>query len=191
MRGIWVITFVAGVGLVGACGWCFTAAAENSEGDGAESLPPAPPFSGAAVSEGVVVRQGEKAVEVLINGELFTRCVFSGARKPYCWPIIGPTGKAVTRAFPMQQVAEEATDHPHQKSMWFTHGDVNGVDFWGEGEESGTQVHRGFEILEGGRCWGPSARARTGSLRTAPKSARTCGNCACTTCPASGSSTSR
>jgi hypothetical protein len=24
----------------------------------------------------------------------------------------------------------ESADHPHQKGLWFTHGDVNGYDFW-------------------------------------------------------------
>jgi hypothetical protein len=27
----------------------------------------------------------------------------------------------------------EAEDHPHHRSLWFTHGNVNGVDFWAEG----------------------------------------------------------
>ena len=121
--------------------------------------PPSPPFGGGAPSPGVLVRAGDNAVDVIVNGELFTRYVFAGAAKPYCWPLIGPTGTPVTRAYPMETVAGEAEDHPHQKSMWFTHGDVNDVDFWGEGEESGTQVHRGFEILESGALFG-AIRAR-------------------------------
>jgi Methane oxygenase PmoA len=32
----------------------------------------------------------------------------------------------------MAKVAGEADDHPHHKSVWFAHGDVNGVDFWSE-----------------------------------------------------------
>src|SRR5690606_7798639 len=44
----------------------------------------------------------------------------------------------MTRNYPMVTgVAGEATDHPHQRSLWFTHGDVNGVDFWSEGGRSG------------------------------------------------------
>jgi hypothetical protein len=30
----------------------------------------------------------------------------------------------------MEDVEGEERDHPHQRSFWFTHGDVNGVDFW-------------------------------------------------------------
>jgi len=30
----------------------------------------------------------------------------------------------------MATVAGEPQDHPHHESLWFAHGDVNGVDFW-------------------------------------------------------------
>ncbi len=46
-------------------------------------------------------------------------------------PSIGPTGDSYTRAYPMKpDVPGEDRDHPHQRSFWFTHGDVNGFDFW-------------------------------------------------------------
>ena len=88
------------------------------------------------------------AVEVSIDGGMFTRYYFAGAPKPYCWPIIGPTGKPVTRAFPMEKVEGESKDHPHHRSMWFTHGSVNGQDFWSEGDGKGKTVHRKFEALD-------------------------------------------
>ena len=37
----------------------------------------------------------------------------------------------------VEGVAGESGDHPHQKSLWFTHGNVNDVDFWAEGEDCG------------------------------------------------------
>jgi len=33
----------------------------------------------------------------------------------------------------MEEPPDEEHDHPHHRSMWFSHGLVNGVDFWGEG----------------------------------------------------------
>ena len=30
----------------------------------------------------------------------------------------------------MEDVEGEDHDHPHQRSFWFTHGNVNGYDFW-------------------------------------------------------------
>ena len=57
--------------------------------------------------------------------------------KPFLFPLIGPTGAPFTRSFPMKKVAGEDHDHPHQRSFWFTHGKVNGVDFWSEQERHG------------------------------------------------------
>jgi hypothetical protein len=50
--------------------------------------------------------------------------------KPYMYPLFGPDGVKITRAFPMADVAGEDRDHFHQRSLWFTHGNVNGFDFW-------------------------------------------------------------
>jgi hypothetical protein len=93
-------------------------------------------------------------VEVTLNDELFTRYCFAGAPKPYCYPIIGPTGVPVTRSYPMETVEGETHDHPHQRSLWFTHGEVNGIDFWAEGPDKGKQVHRDFSALEDGPVCG-------------------------------------
>ena len=58
--------------------------------------------------------------------------------KPFLFPLIGPTGDSFTRAYPMATVAGEDRDHPHQRSFWFTHGKVNGIDFWSEEKGHGT-----------------------------------------------------
>src|SRR5262245_32003497 len=45
--------------------------------------------------------------------------------KPYFWPLNGPGGVPLTRAWPMVKGKPgESTDHVHQKSAWFCHGDV-------------------------------------------------------------------
>jgi hypothetical protein len=57
------------------------------------------------------------------------------------YPIVGPHEISITRNWPLKKDTRgEAHDHPHQKSMWFTHGDVNGVDFWTELPTSGRIV---------------------------------------------------
>lgn len=94
---------------------------------------------------------GRGALEISREGKLVTRYVFSGAPKPYLYPIYAQTGAAMTRAFPMEQREGESTDHPHQRSFWFTHGDVNGVDFWVEAGQKGRIVHRAFTDVSGGR----------------------------------------
>jgi hypothetical protein len=77
------------------------------------------------------------------------------AAKPYFWPIQGPSDIPVTRGWPMEPALPGgSSDHPHQKSFWFGHGDVvpegielkqkvkgvRGVDFWSEGKGHGRIV---------------------------------------------------
>ncbi|MCS6830003.1 MAG: PmoA family protein [Armatimonadota bacterium] len=90
-------------------------------------------------------------LEISCDGKLVTRYVYSGFAKPYLYPIHAQTGVPMTRAYPMEQREGESADHPHQKSFWFTHGDVNGVDFWTEGGGKGSIVHREFSDISGGR----------------------------------------
>lgn len=97
------------------------------------------------------VEETETGVKVLLDGELFTEYVKKSGTKPILWPIIGPTGKPMTRAFPMARVERERLDHPHHRSLWFTHGKVNDVDFWLESRtKGGQQTHREYRRVEGG-----------------------------------------
>jgi hypothetical protein len=79
-------------------------------------------------------------VAVMVDGQLFADYVIGNAPKPVVWPIVGPTGKEMTRAYSMKHVVGEKTDHPHQRSLWFTHGDVNGFDFWAESPGDGAPI---------------------------------------------------
>jgi hypothetical protein len=101
--------------------------------------------------QGVTVKEGEKSVEVLLGDQLFTRYVFADTPKPYCYPLLGPTGKPVTRSFPMETVAGESTDHVHHRSLWFTHDQVNGQSFWSERAKT---MHQEFEALVSGPVLG-------------------------------------
>ena len=82
----------------------------------------------------VTAEKNEKGVVVKIDGQLFAQYWTRAGTKPIVWPIIGPTGQRMTRDYPMDvnKTFKEREDHVHQKSLWFTHGRVNGVDFWGE-----------------------------------------------------------
>ena len=96
--------------------------------------------------------RAEDGVAVKIDGKLFTRYVTKSGVKPILWPIIGPNGKEITRQYPMREaLATEKADHPHQRSLWFSHGDVNGTSFWHENEGAGTIKHREFTKIEGGQ----------------------------------------
>lgn len=77
----------------------------------------------------IEIQSSDGVLDVNTNGMLFAR-YHSGETKPYWHPVIGPTGAPFTRAYPMAEVEGEPRDHPHQRSLWFTFGDINGVDFW-------------------------------------------------------------
>ena len=76
--------------------------------------------------------------KVFVGDELFAGYIPDHGGKPIVYPILGPGGKHMTRHFPMRDdVKTERSDHDHQRSMWLTHGDVNGIDFWVDDEEKG------------------------------------------------------
>jgi hypothetical protein len=81
---------------------------------------------------GVDLERDGATTHVLIAGQIFIDYLIDPSSKPYLFPVIGPTGVPYTRAYPMKTIEGEDNDHPHQRSFWFTHGKVNGVDFWSE-----------------------------------------------------------
>ncbi|MEM7386089.1 MAG: PmoA family protein [Verrucomicrobiota bacterium] len=82
----------------------------------------------------VIVKPSENGWTVDVDGKRFTEYRHKDQPIPVLYPIIGPHGVEMTRHYPFKEgVANEASDHPHHRSLWFTHGDVNGVDFWHKG----------------------------------------------------------
>jgi hypothetical protein len=73
-------------------------------------------------------------VDVQIGGRPFATYSFDpSVAKPYWSPLRSAQGTVVTRGFPMTPAATgEDRDEPHQRAMYFAHGDINGFDFWGE-----------------------------------------------------------
>jgi surface antigen len=62
---------------------------------------------------------------------------------------MGPTGEPVIRHWPIKDGGpDEDHDHPHHKSLWYTHGAVNGVDFWSD--DKGKIVHDKFLEVSSG-----------------------------------------
>ena len=86
-------------------------------------------FPYAALAE-VTAEKSPNGVVVKIDGAPFTEYVTNFHGTPILWPVIGPTGKPMTRAYPMGKGNGEREDHPHHRSIWFAHGDVDGLSFW-------------------------------------------------------------
>lgn len=82
----------------------------------------------------ITIKEESDGVSVMIDGKLFTKYITGdkATNKPYFYPVIGPTGKAMTRAYPMEDVEGEAQDHPHHRSFWFGHQFINDFDTWHE-----------------------------------------------------------
>jgi hypothetical protein len=108
----------------------------------------------AAEPEGVTIQAGKEHIDFKVGGA--TAAVYHigpDVAKPYFWPLYAPCNVPLTRAWPMDKTAQpdDATDHIHQKSLWFCHGDVipegielksriknvDGVDFWSEAKGHG------------------------------------------------------
>lgn len=93
--------------------------------------------------EAVRLEEADNAIEVTIKGELFTR-LFYGAEhyRPHFYPVLGPQGKEVTET--------GASDHKHHRSLYIAYGEINGVDCWAEGANSGrVRLERFTEKISG------------------------------------------
>lgn len=89
----------------------------------------------------VIVRSGDR---------IFSEYHYQQVPRPFLYPLYGPGELPMTRNWPMKDTGDEEKDHPHHKSFWFTHGDVNGVDFWADGKNKGTIQHAQFLKLSSG-----------------------------------------
>jgi len=75
--------------------------------------------------------QSPEKIEIEINGKPFSTFYIGGeAPKPYLAPLRTADGMVITRRFPMEKIEGETKDHPHHRGLWFTHGDVNKIDYW-------------------------------------------------------------
>ena len=90
------------------------------------------PVQAAKKSTGFSITETDNTVVVKVDGKPFATYVLDQANKPYLYPVYGPTGKQMTRAYPMKQVEGERHDHPHHRGINFGHEGINGVDTWSE-----------------------------------------------------------
>ena len=106
------------------------------------------------VSADVQISQLADRLRVEINSKLFTEYYFKDVPRPFCYPITGPDGLMMTRNWPLTNAPGEEHDHPHHRSLWFAHGDVNGQDFWTETPGAGKILHAGFDEIKSGPDFG-------------------------------------
>jgi hypothetical protein len=102
-------------------------------------------------------QETEKQIDVIIDGKLFTSyCWYDNVYKPVLFPVCTSAGTFITRGFPLKPREGERGDHLHQIGIWLNYGNVNGYDFWDNGEtgsknpENGEVKHLAVEKLSGG-----------------------------------------
>jgi hypothetical protein len=87
-------------------------------------------------------------IDIDLGGQPFTTFHYGGeARKPYLAPLRAPSGKIVTRHFPMEKVEGESHDHLHHWGLWFSYDDVNGTKFW-ENDPSYKAPNKGTIVVQ-------------------------------------------
>lgn len=105
-------------------------------------------LAGMPAADVSVVREGDR-IEVRVGGDPFTTLfVGDGATKPYLHPLRAFDGTVVTRGYPMENIPGEQRDHPHHRGAWFSHGAVNGVDFWANEPQQRRMGRKGSIVLD-------------------------------------------
>jgi hypothetical protein len=117
--------------------------------------------TGSGHKEGIKIeftdQSAENRIDVMADGKLFTSfCWLDSVYKPILYPVTTSAGTEITRGFPLRPREGESTDHRHQVGIWLNYGDVNGLDFWGNGSlgrwgaKSGQVKHLNIEKMTGG-----------------------------------------
>ena len=123
-----------------------------------------------ARADDVSIVVGKDAIEFKAGSTVVARyAIGEKVAKPYLYPVLAPNGTPLTRGGPIEKAPGDATtDHPHQKSVWFCHGDVipegielkiksankgdKGVDFWSEAKDKdGTPRHGRIKVVKVGK----------------------------------------
>ncbi|MCU1274434.1 MAG: transrane prediction [Bryobacterales bacterium] len=93
---------------------------------------------GCAAQQRVDVHRNGNQIDVNIGGKPFTTYYFDAAvAKPYLMPLRSARGTVVTRDYPVVNNVPSGSEHdpsfePHQRPLYFSHGNIDGLDFWSE-----------------------------------------------------------
>jgi|SRR5579871_4876536 len=99
------------------------------------------------------------SVLMALRGAIVTRYHYDGVpARPYFHPLLMHGELPLTRAYPMQKdIPGETQDHPHHRSLWIAHGEVNHTDNWSEERGHGYTVHQSLDRCFSGPVCGSFA----------------------------------
>lgn len=96
------------------------------------------PAAAVAFAAPVTLKQVKDRIEVLVGGKSFTTYYFGAAvAKAYLMPLQTASGIVISRPFPIGNDVSAAdrkspSFEPHQRPLYFAHGDIDGLNFWAE-----------------------------------------------------------
>lgn len=99
----------------------------------------------------VACREKLDRLVIGVGGEPFATYNLAGARRPYFWPVLGPSGASVVRG-------QGTVDHPHHTGMGLSYGghsEGGSSNIWSDWDEppygpGGRMLHRGCRKVTGG-----------------------------------------
>lgn len=104
-------------------------------------------------SADVKFTQHDASIDVSVDGKPFTTYHFDEKtdpqfKRPYFFPVLAADGTELTS----DQTKVAGGDHPHHRSFYVAHGNVNGADHWSLQlkDKQPQQRHLGFDKLENG-----------------------------------------
>ncbi len=86
----------------------------------------------------VELKRSQNQIDVTVDGKPFTTYYFSEeTAKPYLMPLRTASGEIVTRGFPVVNDVsmgnpKASAFEPHQRPLYFGHGNIDALDFWAE-----------------------------------------------------------
>ena len=84
-----------------------------------------------AADSQVKITPDDKKLAIEIDGKPFTTYFFAdGNGVPFRRPMFSPVKMADGTQITEDQTALGVKEHPHHRSVWVAHGDVNGADHW-------------------------------------------------------------
>jgi hypothetical protein len=112
----------------------------------------------AAAAAQVALDESNGVVNVTIDGKPFTTYHFDDKTdpkfvRPYFYPVLAADGTALTSDQIITTKNDKKPEHPHHRSFYVAHGDVDGVDHWTLAPKDKTkpphQKHVGFDKVDG------------------------------------------
>jgi hypothetical protein len=95
-------------------------------------------FSSVGHADPVKLIRHRDAIDVTVGGKPFTTYTFNAEySKAFLQPLRDARGTVITRGIPVGNAIPPEHEHdkalePHQRAMYFAHGDINGYSFWVE-----------------------------------------------------------